>query len=791
LKLRLNSWGELRTRSWQEISKRSDFARYRLGFSPEGDASCSRTCERPRFFFGEHDLPDLVTLISERLPEQASEIMARARRICRHQFDLLGYEQLDYGPEIDWHLDIVNGKRAPRKPWYRIRYLDFERVGDAKVIWELNRHQHLTTLAKAYLLSKDPRFAEEIFREWYDWWQQNPYPIGINWASSLEIAFRALSWLWIEHLLGSSPVIPPQFSRDLLRALAICGRHIERYLSTYFSPNTHLLGEGAALFFIGILCPQLAAAKRWRQLGWEIVLRESERQVQADGMHFEQSTYYHVYALDFFLHSRSLAAANQIPIPLAFERTIEKMLEVLFRLSQAGTPPSFGDDDGGRVFDSRRNRSQHLMDPLTLGAVLFKRADFKAGRGITEEFIWLMGRNGVTEYDELPSASPEFSSAGFQSSGIYVMAGRKATPNQVVVDSGRLGVGRGGHGHADALSLCMAINGREWLVDPGTFVYGGDRNDRDCFRGTGAHNTLKVDGVDQAEPSELFAWRRQPDIRIENWIAGETFDLLVASHTGYQRLRDPVTHRRAVFHLKSHFSFVLDIVLGAGVHRLEIPWHLAPGCLPPTVEPHGVWFTAEHPSSLALLPVAGHDWTQEIRNGWHSPAYGRRELSPVLHFEKRTQLPAEFATLLQPGSGPFTELGHLEAVGSAAAHKAVSGYVYRTREETHYIFYADSPTRWELASWASDAPFLYCGVSPRGSLSRMVVCGGSFVEMDHQRIFSARHAVKWLEWLQGRAEKPSFCSDEDAVTLVPNSGGMDQEIVTSGDRSQDIKRGVI
>src|SRR5438094_560444 len=82
----------------------------------------------------------------------------------------------------------------------------------------------------------------------YHWQEQNPYPIGINWASSLEVAFRSLSWLWIANLLNGCDIAAERFSTDLRRALMLNAHHIERFLSTYFSPNTHLLGEGVGLF---------------------------------------------------------------------------------------------------------------------------------------------------------------------------------------------------------------------------------------------------------------------------------------------------------------------------------------------------------------------------------------------------------------------------------------------------------------------------------------------------------------------------------------------------------------
>jgi hypothetical protein len=79
-----------------------------------------------------------------------------------------------------------------------------------------------------------------------------------------------------------------------------------------------------ALFAIGLLCPQIRDSSRWRDRGWNIVLQQAETQVRPDGFHFEQSVYYHVYALDFFQFTRDLAARNAIPIPASFDRTIEK-----------------------------------------------------------------------------------------------------------------------------------------------------------------------------------------------------------------------------------------------------------------------------------------------------------------------------------------------------------------------------------------------------------------------------------------------------------------------------------
>src|SRR5580658_7234265 len=260
---------ELADRLRQQASARLDLLRYKAGFpfEPQVAAHTSSAEKEPQFFFEANEIPRLCALLREHFSAETEEIIARAERVCDHRFDLLGYRDLDYGREIDWHCDQVHGKVAPRKCWYQIGYLDFAEVGDSKITWELNRHQHFVTLAKAYRLTGDSRFVDEMLRQWRQWQADNPYPIGINWASSLEVAFRSLSWIWSYHLLEGARGLPG-FRDEWLRGLALHGRHMERYLSTYFSPNTHLLGEGAGLFFLGVLCPELAGAARWKSLGW-------------------------------------------------------------------------------------------------------------------------------------------------------------------------------------------------------------------------------------------------------------------------------------------------------------------------------------------------------------------------------------------------------------------------------------------------------------------------------------------------------------------------------------------
>ncbi len=754
---------ELRERALQEFRKREDGVLLHLGFDLARGARRLSPHERGRFFWEPASTDSLVELLRQRLPEQAEQIIKRAEKLSRHRFDLLGYEDLDYGATIDWHLDRVHGKRALRKLFYKVQYLEFDEVGDSKITWELNRHQHFVTLAKAYRLTGNLRFVDEILRQWRQWHADNRYPVGINWASSLEVAFRSLSWLWTLHLLEDACDVP-DFRNEWLRGLARHGRHIERYLSSYFSPNTHLLGEGVGLFFLGVLCPELARAERWKSLGWDIIMRESERQVRDDGFHFEQSTYYHVYALDFFLHSTVLASVNNIPIPQSFEQRLEKMLNALCLLGRCGTPPSFGDDDGGRVFDPRRNQTEHLLDPLATGAILFQRGDFKSvAGGLREETLWLLGEEGLRCWDELAYFPPSMESAALENAGFYLLM-TDNPPAQLVLDAGPQGAQSGGHGHADSLGICLHCAG-SFLIDPGTGEYVGKNGDRDLFRGTAMHNTLLVDGADQSEVSGPFAWKRLTQTKVEQWIQSPAFDLVTASHDGYQRLAEPVTHRRTVISLKNGIYFVRDIAAGRGRHCLDVSWHMGPDVqrvAANVFSPQGARL------GLAIVPLEEWGWEEEVRKESWSPAYGQKARATVVNFRMVTNVPADFACVLVPLAEARRAARSLTRIGADDSGSTVSSYRYAEEGRDYFFFFATPGRAWRQDPVSSDAEFVCWCRSTVSSDHLLLMSNGSYTEIAGGPQMRCQQAVRWCEVVvQGGRRSVRSSNPETIVGAAP------------------------
>jgi hypothetical protein len=446
-------------------------------------------------------------------------------------------------------------------------------------------------------------------------------------------------------------------------------------------------------------------------------------------------------------------------------------------LAQVGPPEGFGDDDGGRVFNPTRNRAEHMTDPLAVGATLFHSEGSNAI--LTEEAIWLFGAEAIlcTAKSGNTSGTPRVYS--FKEGGIYIAASL-GPAQQMVIDAGPQGTGLSGHGHADALSIKLSFSERPWLVDAGTFGYITPGGERQVFRGTRAHNTLAVDGLDQAQPEGPFAWSALPVIRADSWIPGANFTLFAGQHSGYERLAQPVRHRRFVFHLDGAFWLVRDVAEGEGSHLLETSWHFAPDLEISKMEnaflvslPRETPSGASPSSHLTFLPVSNPNWKTDLLSERVSPAYSAMIAAPVLRCSARVTLPAEHATLLLPAVHAKPKAGKFARVDEqlVPVQKPDAAYRYDDAdgEDSHtMVFGRSSGTAWTFGPWTSDARFLYYRVRDR-QMWHVVSCEGSFLQFRGNLLFSNARPLQWLDWLNRPGAMRVACSDESLISSLTDS----------------------
>jgi heparinase II/III-like protein len=611
-----------------------------------------------RFFAGASD-PRVPAILRERFPDSGPRIIEAADRTLQKRFDLLGYRQLSFGDPIDWHLDPVARRRAPLLHWTLLDPLDAATVGDSKVVWELSRHQWLVRLGQAYRLTGDEHYGDMFAHTIRDWHRANRPGMGINWASSLEAAFRLISWCWSLSLFRGSVALTPRLRADLVEGIASHASRIERYLSYYFSPNTHLTGEALGLFYAGTLFPLLPGATRWRREAAQILIREADRQILPDGVYMEQSTCYQCYTAEIYLHFTILASRNKIPVPDGVVRCVERLLDALVALRRPnGSLPQIGDADGGRLLPLEPRPAGDASGIFSTAATVLKRGDYAwAAGGLMPDVLWVLGAEGVQVFDRLESTLPAQAPSRVLPDGGYAVmrTGWDREADQVILDGGSLGCRfSGGHGHADLLSVEASFRGQPYIVDPGSFRYTADEGWRGYYRGSAAHSTVEIDAVGQAVAHGPFGWVSRPGAQIIRWTSTPELDVAIAEHHAYGRLQDPVVHRRAVFLVKSRYCVIVDDLAGAAEHRVRLRFQFAPMSV--TLDPSG-WVRAGrgmqkglllHAFSTSALKAAIFEGETDPRQGWVASDYGDHQPAPMLVYSVTAPLPVRIVSLLLP-----------------------------------------------------------------------------------------------------------------------------------------------
>jgi hypothetical protein len=570
--------------------------------------------------------------------EWLKKVVARADNTLGHRFSFFNLRDCYLGDSIDWNRDHESGIKAPFKFSPSIDYRDFKEAGDAKVVWEPNRHHQLVVLGRAYRVTGNIRYAEEIVKQIESWGEQCPFEMGMNWRSPLELAIRLINWIWAFDLIQDSGVVTPEFQSKLLRSVYLHLWEITQKYSYGSSANNHLIGEAAGVFIATSYFQSLRNAEKWRNDSYKILEREIICQTYPDGCSREQAMGYHLFVLQFFLLSGIVARKIEKDFTEAYWKRLEKMTEFSAAMMEGGPPTMFGDCDDGYVLDLGGSKDD-LYGLLSIGAVLFNMPDFKEFAGsYSEPTFWLLGPSSRKTFDAIQVGSNQGSliSKAFPESGYYLLqCGQKGSGNEISVlfDCGDLGYKSiAAHGHADALSFMLRAFGVDIFVDPGTFDYFSFPEWRNYFRSTKAHNTVVVDGFDQSVMLGPFMWGDRAKGRCIDWNPTLGGGRVVGEHDGYRRLKDPVIHGRTLdLDAGSRIVTIRDEIMAKSSHEIGIYFHLSEECVISSgqsnryeIDVKSRKITLELDSKLSTETLKG---SEDPIGGWVSRCYHEKVLS--------------------------------------------------------------------------------------------------------------------------------------------------------------------
>jgi hypothetical protein len=587
-----------------------------------------------------------------------------AERILEGEFRLFGGHGWQLGFPPDWNRDVATGTHAPLTFGKTLNYRDPALVGNIKYLWEPNRHLELVTLAQACRLTGEARFAAGCRILIDSWIAQCPYMRGPNWTSSLELGLRLVNWSCAWHILGGDEAGlfrepgAMEFKERWLNAVRQHCHFIAGHLSLHSSANNHLLGELLGLFIGATTWPCWRESEDWRERARRRFEEQALLQNDADGVNREQAIWYQHEVVDMMLMAGLTARANGCDFGPAFWSRLEAMLGfICCCMDVRGHVPALGDsDDAVIVRFSPQPDFAVYRSLLASGAVLFGRGDFKhKAQAFDDKSRWLLGDAAADTFAAMQVQIPSQQvGRRFAGSGYYILGSdlESAREVRVVFDAASLGyLSIAAHGHADALSFTLSVCGVPLLIDSGTYAYHTERPWRDYFRGTAAHNTLRVDGLDQSVSAGPFLWSRHANARSIECALGQSSQRLVAEHDGYLRLADAVVHRREIiYECAARTLTVTDRLECNAQHLIEIFWHFPPECgvklsagtAHATLQ--GVGLELTWPVTLDARVARGNE---EPIEGWISARFGERDPADTLVISGRVDAGWEGVTAIK------------------------------------------------------------------------------------------------------------------------------------------------
>jgi hypothetical protein len=478
--------------------------------------------------------------------------------------------------------------------------------------------------------------------------------MGPNWSSALEAALRLINWAIAWQLIGgvdSRAFEGPEGEAFRDRWLISVYQHSEfvsGHYSLHSSANNHLVGELAGVLTAALAWPHWEKSNTWFRDARAMLEREALLQNAPDGVNREQAVSYQQWELDLLLLPLLAARANGHDFSDAYSGRVQAMLAYLASIIDAGgNVPMFGDADDGYVvrLDPRPGFCRfHSL--LATGAILFQRGDFKAkARSVDDKTRWLMGPGTDERFATLDTSRAQLPvRRDFPDGGYYILGTDFETPDEIrlIADAGPLGYREiAAHGHADALSFTLSVGGHEFFVDPGTFAYHTEAEWRSYFRGTAAHNTLRIDKTDQSEPGGNFMWLRKAQAACSRWLTSPDEDFFEGWHDGYVGLADPVMHRRCIrLDKRARRITIADTLQMEGEHEVELFLHCHEGCVVKPVKggfqvTRGARTVEVRSPALPGIEARVLEASTDPIGGWISRRFDRKQRAPTLVWSAR------------------------------------------------------------------------------------------------------------------------------------------------------------
>tara|TARA_Y100001970_G_scaffold168897_1_gene206548 strand:+ start:27380 stop:29272 length:1893 start_codon:yes stop_codon:yes gene_type:complete len=559
-------------------------------------------------------------------------------------------EEIDLFSDINWHEDVINKKVFP-KIFCKDINIRTDELGNAKFVWELNRLQFLPSLLFKYLSTRNNKYFEQFMDIIISWKKDNPYLIGVNWHSNIEINLRLITWYWcwnileIDKELKSNSKFKKFIDETWIPLIYMHCKYSYENPSKFSSANNHLISEYAGLFVATSLF-NFKETPKWNLYAKKGLELEIDNQHSINGINQEEASKYISFVTDFLLLSWLVGENTNNKFSENYKLKLKAIFNYIYNFTDKNcNDPSYGDQDDGFCYLLENNNDlNNFKSLLVSAAIIFNKPKFKCKAGsIDFKNLILFGERGKKIYEELELVPLDFKSKFYKKEGHFVL--KTMSNNKEIYthfNASKLGfLSIAAHGHSDALSFTLNINGKPIIVDSGTYTYHSEPNWRKYFMGTLSHNTLRVDRDNQACISGPTMWSKHYKTKVLESFSSNKLDFIVATHDGYKT--KGVNHSRKFSFDKQKLEIIVNdkiIITDDKKHFLELPFHFHPKI---KLEKGKNNFIAKLEDEVELefeldkfLENRLIMGSSEPILGWYSERFNRKVKCPVIYCSKIT-----------------------------------------------------------------------------------------------------------------------------------------------------------
>ncbi|MBN2612167.1 MAG: alginate lyase family protein [Bacteroidales bacterium] len=497
---------------------------------------------------------------------------------------------LDYSEKINWFLDLDSGISAPVIFARDINILD-KKTGSAKHIWEVNRLLFLPQICLNYIHKKDKKYLNQFIEITRHWIWQNPYLKGVNWYSNIEVNIRLVNWFFcweilnVNELMQNEPELEQFVKNFWLPSIYMHCNYSFANPSKYSSANNHLISEYAGLFIATSLW-RFKESEKWNRYAKKGLEAEILKQHSENGVNKEEAAEYIQFITDFFLISYIVGENTGNSFSAAYTEMLKKIFYYILHFTDVdGNFPKYGDEDDGHVVKFHHDDNfNNFRSLLASGAIMFDDSLLKTkSNGFDMKNQILFGEVGLKKFNLIENINVDLQSSFYEKEGHFFLRKQQGSKETYIhFNAAPLGfLSIAAHGHADALSFSLRVNGKDILVDPGTYCYHTHPELRQYFIGTLAHNTIRINGKEQALNGGPTLWLKHYKTRISEFASDENKDRIVASHDGYKK--SGFNHQREISFDKNNNELIISDFI-ENKHKknclVEFPLHLHPCMVP-------------------------------------------------------------------------------------------------------------------------------------------------------------------------------------------------------------------